>query len=432
MRTEFDAIIVGAGPAGATAAILLARGGWSVALVEKQRFPRRKVCGECIAASNLPLLNALGIGAAFQAACGPDLRQVALMRGTRTIVADLPANADTKHPWGRAVAREALDTLLVEQARIAGATVLQPWSVKRIDGSVGAWQCDVRAGDCADTLNLRAPVLIDAHGSWETLATPSAPPRLAHRGSDLLAFKANFRAAKLTRGLLPVLLFNGGYGGMVTAGGDVTTVAGCIRRDQLEALRAARPGLSAGDTFEAMLRRECAGVRHALRTAVREGPWLAAGPLAPGIRVGVNDHIFRIGNAAGEAHPIIGEGMSMALQSAWLLCKTLLAPVPGHATRSAAWQGQAARNYATQWHRTFRIRIHLARVFAHAAMRPVLAGSLLTLANNWPGLLTWGAIYGGKTHGVGSLEVFGESSVPNHYPPTPITPTSQPTERTIS
>ena len=45
--------IVGAGPAGSAAAILLARAGWSVALVERQRFPRRKVCGECIAASNL-------------------------------------------------------------------------------------------------------------------------------------------------------------------------------------------------------------------------------------------------------------------------------------------------------------------------------------------------------------------------------------------
>src|SRR6185369_12016136 len=65
MRTAFDAVIVGAGPAGSSAAILLARAGWSVALIEKQAFPRRKVCGECIAASNLPLLDALGVGGAF-------------------------------------------------------------------------------------------------------------------------------------------------------------------------------------------------------------------------------------------------------------------------------------------------------------------------------------------------------------------------------
>ena len=81
MRSAFDVVIVGAGPAGSSAAIRLARAGWSVALVEKQSFPRRKVCGECIAASNLDLIDDLGIGPAFAAAAGPPLRRVALWRG---------------------------------------------------------------------------------------------------------------------------------------------------------------------------------------------------------------------------------------------------------------------------------------------------------------------------------------------------------------
>ena len=68
MSARFDVVIVGAGPAGSAAAILLARAGWSVALVERQRFPRRKVCGECIAASNLALLDALGVGAEVERA----------------------------------------------------------------------------------------------------------------------------------------------------------------------------------------------------------------------------------------------------------------------------------------------------------------------------------------------------------------------------
>jgi hypothetical protein len=65
MRSTRDARSSGAGPAGSTAAIILARAGWSVALVEKESFPRRKVCGECLAAGNLPLLDALGVGEAF-------------------------------------------------------------------------------------------------------------------------------------------------------------------------------------------------------------------------------------------------------------------------------------------------------------------------------------------------------------------------------
>lgn len=98
MRTCFDAVIVGAGPAGSTTAILLARAGWSVALIEKQRFPRRKVYGECIAASNMPLLAALGLRSQLMALAGPPIERVAIMHGTRTVVAPMPASLDKTFP----------------------------------------------------------------------------------------------------------------------------------------------------------------------------------------------------------------------------------------------------------------------------------------------------------------------------------------------
>src|SRR5450631_3335149 len=106
LRTNFDAVVVGAGPAGSTVAIQLARAGWSVALIERQRFPRRKVCGECIAASNLPLLEALGIADTFDARAGPALRQVTLLRGDSAVTAELPAADHDRYPWGRALGRE--------------------------------------------------------------------------------------------------------------------------------------------------------------------------------------------------------------------------------------------------------------------------------------------------------------------------------------
>jgi len=394
METHFDAVIAGAGPAGASAAIFLAQAGWRVALVEKQNFPRRKVCGECLAASNLPLLEILGVGDAFARLAGPPLRHVALMHGTDCVVAKLPAANGAVSRWGRALGREQLDALLLSQARLAGVQVMQPWALQGFEGEPGQWRCKVRSVDTRAALTLHAPVAIDAHGSWEPL--PSARAQQPSRAGDLLAFKANFSGAALPQGLLPVLCFEGGYGGMVIADQGMLTLACCLRRDRLTALRLASPGLSAGEAVQSMLKRACQGVEVALRTAQRVGPWLASGPLAPGIRLRADDSIFRIGNAAAEAHPIIGEGMSMAVQSAWLLSKHLTSEVRP-SLNNVDWQRAVGKAYVRDWNRQFAARLRWAWALAHLAMRPRFSYPLMRLIQVWPSLLPLGARWGGKT-----------------------------------
>jgi len=397
MQTRFDALIIGAGPAGSSAAILLATAGWSVALIEKQPFPRRKVCGECVAASNLPLLDALGVGGDFADQAGPELKRVALMRGSHSVWADLPPAAHARYPWGRAMGRETLDTLLLARAQAVGATVLQPWAVQAISGVAGNHRCTVRQVEGGRLKQLQAPVAILAHGSWEPLPEERAVQRLARSGSDLLAFKANFSGAQLAAGLLPVLAFDGGYGGMVLADGGLMTLACCIRADRLDALRRAAPGRAAGEVVEDMLMRQCKGVAEALDGAKRCGAWLASGPLRPGVRLRDDDKVFRIGNAAGEAHPIIGEGISMALQSAWLLCAQLEAARPGRsAGTQALWQRDARQRYAADWRRHFIPRLRMAAALAHLAMRPVGATALMATLKRFPNLLTRGARWSGK------------------------------------
>jgi flavin-dependent dehydrogenase len=396
MQTHYDALIIGAGPAGATAAILLARAGWSVAIIEKQRFPRRKVCGECIAAPNLLLLEALGVGDAFDSMAGPALRRFAVMSGEDSIIADLPPWKQVRHRWGRALGREHLDPLLLSRARQAGASVLQPWTARAIRGQAGAFEVDAKPVDSGHAVTFCAPVMIAAHGSWEVQPT-GTDRRRPQRASDLFAFKANFLGTNLPPGLLPVLAFDGGYGGMVVGEHGITTLACCIRRDRLSACRSETHAQRAGEAIEAYLRHHCAGVRTALAGARRSGAWLGAGPIRPGIRMPRHGgEIFLVGNAAGEAHPIIGEGISMAMQSAWLLCQYLL---PHRRVLTAGHpQHRIHREYADAWRRHFVRRIHLAAVFAHLAMRPRLASGLLPLLRQRPGILTWAARCSGKVN----------------------------------
>lgn len=395
MQTHYDVLITGAGPAGATAAILLAQAGWSVAVIEKQPYPRRKVCGECIAATNLSLLDALGIGEKFNTLSGPELRRFALMCGNESIVADLPPLMQGRHRWGRALGREYLDSMLLDRARQAGSSVFQPWSVRRITGGPGAFRGEIRAADSGRAATLTAPVLIAAHGSWEPGPSTSEKKRTLKRAGDLFAFKANFRNTRLAHGLLPVLAFDGGYGGMVVAGNGIMTLACCIRRDSLMSYRSRTDATRIGEIVESCLKQNCTGVSDVLSGARRDGPWLGAGPIRPGIRMPRHGgHAFLVGNAAGEAHPIIGEGISMAMQSAWLLCGYLAA----HRKSLVAGSSQARLQYeyADAWRRNFAGRIRLAALFAHVAMRPAMASGLLPLVRRYPELLTWAARLSGK------------------------------------
>ena len=105
--------------------------------------------------------------------------------------------------------------------------------------------------------------------------------------------------------------------------------------------------------------------------------------------------IFRVGNVAGEAHPIVAEGISMAMQSSYLLCRHLLER-PDEAVAGRALQ-EIGRAYSAEWQARFATRIRAAAVFAHLAMRPSSARWLLPILKQFPATLTWGAALSGKT-----------------------------------
>jgi hypothetical protein len=196
-----------------------------------------------------------------------------------------------------------------------------------------------------------------------------------------------------------VLLVDGGYGGMVLGAKGLGTLACCLRRDRLNAVRSRYPATSAGASVQAMLQKTCQGAQQALQNAVRVGPWLAAGPLVPGMHLRGDDAILRIGNAAGEAHPLIGEGMTMALQSAWLLGQTLVQARNDSAAPATSWQAPVARTYAAQWAQQLQPRLRTAALLAHLAMHRAAAPALLALLQARPSLLTRVARWSGKADG---------------------------------
>jgi flavin-dependent dehydrogenase len=361
--------------------------------VEKASFPRGKVCGEYLSATNLPLLRHLGVAESFVELAGPDVRQVGLFSGDHVVTSDMPRSR-AGDGWGQALGRDRLDTLLLHRARAAGAHVWQPWSAVELVNKGGGYLCKAVNKESGQSKELRARIVVAAHGSWEPGPLPTQLVRPASRPSDLFGFKAHFLDSRLPAGLMPLLVFPGGYAGMVHSDRGRVSLSCCIRRDQLESARRAAGPVKAGEAVLAHIKQSCRAAREALAGASLDGRWLSAGPIRPGIRRCGFDGIFLVGNAAGEAHPAVAEGIGMAMQSAWLLCECLTAgPVDG---LSGQVVDAVRREYAAGWRRTVAPRIHAAGLIAHWAMRPAAVACVLPLLRLSPGILTTAARFSGK------------------------------------
>jgi flavin-dependent dehydrogenase len=386
---RFDAVIIGGGPAGATAAILLASAGWSVAVVEQKAFPRRKVCGEYLSTTNWPLLTRLGIAEPFLELAGPPVTETAIFAGQRQYRSGLPSVGGH---FGRALSREKLDLLLIERAAECGAQVFQPARCMRLTTQEDGFLATIESQK--ESFELAASVAISAHGSWEIGRLPTQRHERQPRPSDWLAFKAHFTNTNLPIGLMPLLSFADGYGGMVHCDDDRASLSCCIRRHRLETLPREH-GDSAGDAVLQHILKTCPILRPVLDHAELDDSWLAAGAIQPGIRSRCQNGIFTIGNAAGEAHPVVAEGISMAMQSAWLLAERLKNHRDEVSEHSVMQRIDAS--YSAGWRRAFAPRIYAALAIAQWASRPNLVRAAHPLLATLPGLISWGARLSGKS-----------------------------------
>lgn len=299
-----DAMIIGAGPAGSLAAILLARAGWEITLVEQSSFPRDKVCGECLSALGLSVLRRTGLIDRLLTAHPVLLTHTSLHSPTG---ASVRLKLD-QTMWG--LSRSTLDTHLRDAARENGVQIRQPARCESIEPGHPP-KVIIR-----DLQNNRRQIHQPTHILLADGKSALMPPRPIQT-SDF-GIKAHFVNVDAPADTIELFSVDGHYGGVAPIEDKRWNAAFSIPLARLQS--------TAGNLDQLFNRviRENVELRRQFSSAHRVSDWLTA-PLP---RFAVGNHwptgIIPLGNAAAALEPIGGEGMGLALRSAELAVRALL------------------------------------------------------------------------------------------------------------
>lgn len=308
-------VIAGAGPAGSTLAIRLARLGHDITLIERETFPRHKLCGEFISPECLVHFAELGVLDEMFAAGGEQIHRTRFsdQKGRGFAIS---SGTFGHGPAALGLSRSAMDNILLKNAKEAGVRVLEGARVTSSDVEHN-YLDHIEIVDGLGTVEtIKADLFVDATGRSRALT------KLVHRkmGSIVNApplavgFKAHFRGAAIKPGVCEIFVFPGGYGGLSSVENGLVNL--CFLMDP-KAARKTGPDPQTLLEHAVGLNPKAQAV---LMNAEQGSDWLAVSinsfgrtPASP-VR-----NLLAIGDAAAFIDPFTGSGMLMAFESSALL-----------------------------------------------------------------------------------------------------------------
>ena len=358
----WDVLVIGAGPAGASAACQAATAGLQVLLVDAKAFPRRKACGGCLNQVSQQLLTRV-LGDAHPVwASALRLDRFACWHTGQPLSFDLPAS------W--AIDREQLDLALVRRAVDLGCTFRDSTRGKLSGVEAAARRVELR--DSGGVRMVRARTVVLASGLGQRAAHSEQALQSIVSAHSRVGVEAIFDEipACYPASTISMAIDQAGYVGLTPVCGQRLHVAAAVDREALQ-----RQGPAA--LITTIIHR--AGLP-ALPDAA-EGIWRGTPPLSARPTLRATQRVFVVGDAAGYVEPFTGEGIRWAVESGMGVVPWLV-----RAARSQAWDEAWARQWQACYELHISRRQRLCRAIAWGLRRGAvrwLAMQALRLHPGW-------------------------------------------------
>ncbi len=362
--TNFDVIIAGGGPAGASAATHLAMRGARVLLAEQKRFPREKLCGEFISPECAVHFERLGVIDQILAAGPAHLNETVFYSRSGKNVS-VPSTWFGANGSALGLSRAEMDERLLRRAAEAGVTVLEEAPVVDLLFE----KAEVRGVGlkiAGAQISYHAPITIDATGRARALARRVGPHRPKPNRAPLVAFKAHLQDARVTPGACEIYFYRGGYGGLSSVENGRSNLCFIASARDVRAC-AADPERVMGEIV-------CQNTRaaHTLANARARSPWLAVTLESFGRhQIAPAKGLLTIGDAASFIDPFTGSGMLMALESGELVAKVIADHLD--AIREGRGFAELSAQYRVAYEKRFDSRLRICSLMRRAAFVPGLA-----------------------------------------------------------
>lgn len=344
VRCEFA--VIGGGPAGATLASLLAKKGRDVVLIDRDTFPRDKVCGEFLSYDAAPVLEVLGLGRLADSCAAPAISTCVVHGRRRSFSFEFPKAA-------RGLSRLTLDHALISKAAQLGARVLTATTVTKLErnGDETTLVCEAGEG----TFTVTAAMAFGAWGRWGRLDRALQREFVSDRSRRHFGFKRHYHVDRADH-TIELYSFSRGYLGVAAVDGGHTNISGLVHDSRLGTLKGGWP------KFTEILAAESSKLNRLFANATPAGDFLTSDPVLFGAKSAVSDGLSFTGDAAAMIDPLTGNGMAMAMQSAVLLAT--------HAQRTLG--GGDASAYGAEYASRFDARVRWSRRVALLLSHPAL------------------------------------------------------------